>query len=73
VPLAKVKMSAKQEYEYVNNYKVLQQTFKAHKIDKVRSPRCPVPLPREGEYGWLKVERGAGSIGGLVKHTSRFR
>lgn len=31
----RVKMSAKQEYEYLANFKVLQNIFKAKKIDKV--------------------------------------
>lgn len=47
VPLARCKFNAKyatgprrpltprQEYEYLANYKVLQNTFKAHGIDKV--------------------------------------
>src|SRR6266567_8553389 len=32
----RVKMNAKHEYEYVANYKVMQNAFKAKKIDKVR-------------------------------------
>lgn len=35
VPMGRVKMTAKHEYEYVANFKVLQNIFKAHKIDKV--------------------------------------
>ncbi|KAJ7710416.1 calponin homology domain-containing protein [Mycena rosella] len=38
VPMARVKMAAKQEYEYVANYKILQGVFKAKKIDK------PIPV-----------------------------
>ncbi|KAJ7668191.1 microtubule binding protein [Mycena rosella] len=40
VPMARVKMAAKHEYEYVANYKILQGVFKAKKIDK--------PIPVEG-------------------------
>lgn len=32
----RVKMNAKHEYEFVANYKVMQNVFKAKKIDKVR-------------------------------------
>jgi len=32
----RVKMNARHEYEYVANYKVMQNVFKAKKIDKVR-------------------------------------
>lgn len=35
--MARVKMNAKQEYEYLGNFKVLQNVFKSHKIDKVRA------------------------------------
>ncbi|TFK68401.1 hypothetical protein BDN72DRAFT_821201 [Pluteus cervinus] len=34
VPMARVKMDAKHEYEYLVNYKVMQNIFKAKKIDK---------------------------------------
>lgn len=34
--MARVKMNARHEYEYLANYKILQNVFKAHKIDKVR-------------------------------------
>ena len=36
VAMAKVKMQAKQEYEYLANFRVLQNSFKVHGIDKVR-------------------------------------
>ncbi|OBZ90858.1 Microtubule integrity protein mal3 [Choanephora cucurbitarum] len=35
VPVGKVKFEAKLEYEYVNNYKILQNVFKKHKVDKI--------------------------------------
>ena len=44
LPMTRVKMNAKHEYEFVANFKVLQNVFKAKKIDKVclahTHPRC---------------------------------
>lgn len=40
--MKRVKMNAKQEYEYVANYKIMQNVFKAKKIDKV-SERPSLP------------------------------
>ncbi|KAI9487799.1 MAG: calponin homology domain-containing protein [Benjaminiella poitrasii] len=34
VPMSKVKVEAKLEYEFINNFKILQNIFKRHKIDK---------------------------------------
>jgi len=34
IPMTRVKMNAKHEYEFVANFKVLQNVFKAKKIDK---------------------------------------
>ena len=34
--MSRVKMNAKHEYEFLVNYKVMQNVFKAKKIDKVR-------------------------------------
>jgi len=34
--MTRVKMNAKHEYEFIGNYKVMQNVFKAKKIDKVR-------------------------------------
>ena len=39
VPMGRVKLNAKHEYEYLANYKILQNVFKAHKIDKVSENR----------------------------------
>ena len=36
--MSRVKMNAKHEYEFIANFKVLQNVFKAKKIDKVRAP-----------------------------------
>lgn len=33
--MTRVKMSAKHEYEYIANFKIMQNVFKAKKIDKV--------------------------------------
>lgn len=38
LPLHRVKFGSKHEYEYLQNYKVLQNSFTAHKIDK------PIPV-----------------------------
>ena len=35
LPMSRVKMNAKHEYEYLANYKVMQNVFKVKKIDKV--------------------------------------
>ncbi|KZS93856.1 hypothetical protein SISNIDRAFT_427747 [Sistotremastrum niveocremeum HHB9708] len=40
VPMGRVKMNAKQEYESLANYKVMQNIFKAKKIDK------PIPVDK---------------------------
>ena len=36
VPLTRVKFTAKHEYEFLGNFKVLQNVFKQHKVDRVR-------------------------------------
>jgi RP/EB family microtubule-associated protein len=36
LPMGRVKMNAKHEYEFIANYKVMQNVFKAKKIDKAR-------------------------------------
>ncbi|SNX86911.1 probable EB1-like protein [Melanopsichium pennsylvanicum] len=40
VPLIKIKFDAKHDYEYINNFKVLQEAFKRNRIDK------PIPVDR---------------------------
>jgi len=47
----RVKMNARHEYEYIANYKIMQNIFKSHKIEKVRffspsHPRAKKPVPR---------------------------
>ena len=37
--MARVKFNTNQEYEYVNNFKVLQKCFTDHAVDKVRGIR----------------------------------
>jgi len=40
VPLSRVKFTAKHEYEFLANFKVLQNVFKQHKVDR------PIPVDR---------------------------
>ncbi|CAD6571645.1 MAG: hypothetical protein TREMPRED_000334 [Tremellales sp. Tagirdzhanova-0007] len=40
VPLQRVKFNSKMEYEYLDNFKVLQKAFNTHRIDK------PIPVDR---------------------------
>lgn len=40
VPMTRVKMNAKHEYEFIANFKILQNVFRAHKIDK------PIPVEK---------------------------
>lgn len=40
LPMTRVKMNAKHEYEFVANFKVMQNVFKAKKIDK------PIPIEK---------------------------
>ncbi|KAI8986297.1 calponin homology domain-containing protein [Trametes punicea] len=40
VPMSRVKMNAKHEYEFIANFKILQNTFRQHKIEK------PIPVEK---------------------------
>ncbi|KAG6836148.1 hypothetical protein H0H93_010917 [Arthromyces matolae] len=40
IPMKRVKMNARHEYEYIANFKILQNVFKAKKIDK------PIPVEK---------------------------
>jgi hypothetical protein len=41
IPMTRVKMNARHEYEFIANFKVMQNVFKAKRIDKVRSLSLP--------------------------------
>ncbi len=38
IPMARVKMNAKHEYEFIANFKILQNVFRQHKVEKVCDP-----------------------------------
>ncbi|KAI0747498.1 calponin homology domain-containing protein [Fomes fomentarius] len=40
VPMARVKMNAKHEYEFIANFKILQNAFRQHKVEK------PIPVEK---------------------------
>ncbi|KAI6030771.1 calponin homology domain-containing protein [Pisolithus orientalis] len=46
VPMTKVKMNAKGEYEFVANFKVMQNVFKARKINKASRSLQPIPIEK---------------------------
>ena len=49
--MARVKMNAKHEYEFIANFKILQNTFRQHKIEKV----CPL-LPSTSRHAMLMFD-----------------
>ena len=48
--MTRVKMNAKHEYEFIANFKVMQNVFKAKRLEKVRtrSPWIIPPNPFQG-------------------------
>lgn len=53
LPMSRVKFGTKHEYEYLANYKVLQNCFISHKVDKVKKegnqPRGWIPMQDDTE------------------------
>ena len=58
--MQRVKFNVKMEYEYLENFKILQKAFKMHRIDKVDGQRCSAlpltvaicELTRYSRYWW---------------------
>ncbi|KAK4685650.1 microtubule-associated protein, RP/EB family, partial [Tremellales sp. Uapishka_1] len=84
LPMSRVKLNPRMEYEYLDNFKILQKAFKQNQIDK------PIPVDRLVKckmqdnlefLQWMKKywdlhSRGdgydaAGRAGGIVQATSR--
>jgi hypothetical protein len=68
IPMARVKMNAKHEYEFVANYKIMQNVFKAKKIDKVytrKSDIKTIPLTRLVAYTCRKACEMQNAVGPL--------
>ena len=55
--MARVKMNAKHEYEFIANFKVLQNVFKAKKIEKVCDISSPWLLPNPLVLQPIPVEK----------------
>merc|ERR1719229_1944600 len=50
IQLKKVKFNTKLEHEYINNFKVLQNSFKSVNVDKI----IPVDKLVKGRFQWFK-------------------
>lgn len=57
VPFQKVKFNANQEWEYVNNFKVLQETFTKHHIDKAIPVQRLIKLKFQDNLEFLQWTR----------------
>ena len=49
VPLKKVKLDAKLEWEFIENFKILQGLFQKKSIDKVIAPCCELGSSLDGK------------------------
>lgn len=64
--MSRVKFDARQEYEYLSNFKILQNYFKAKKIDKVSRTRG-------GHVAWMGLEGRRVAREGAVEVGDRAR
>jgi RP/EB family microtubule-associated protein len=52
LPMSRVKFDARMEYEYLDNFKILQKSFKTNGVDKVSFVINLRGLPfQDGTYG----------------------
>ncbi len=66
--MAKVKWDARSDYEYINNYKILQRVFAKNKVEKVRvSPLWLVSC------GFLPAARASPSIAPIGRRGGLLR
>lgn len=52
LPMTRVKLNARMEYEYLENFKILQKAFVKNRIDKVRG-RWEIRLVTDGSSPFL--------------------
>ncbi|KAF6747774.1 hypothetical protein DFP72DRAFT_854164 [Ephemerocybe angulata] len=74
IPMARVKMSmsAKHEYEYVTNYKVLQNVFKSKRVDN-GGLFGPIDGTRMEECCWVEFRGSSKAFPFVLPPTIRFR
>lgn len=65
--MTRVKMNAKHEYEYIANFKVLQNAFKTKKIDKVGRDVTSVFPNLSDTYRAAHTGRKAGKMQDAVR------
>ena len=65
IPLKKVKFSTKLEHEYIQNFKVLQASFKKMSVDKVSDPAM-IDLPQNSNG--IKVVGGSENFNFLCRN-----
>lgn len=62
LPMSRLKMNAKMEYEYLDNFKILQKAFTKHRIQKVSTPQADRVQAYAG-YGCFSWQMSCGARG----------